>query len=50
MNIIEDMIEETEPNRLVNTLSDRITAEKILIRIADGWAKAPVKESSVFSG
>lgn len=41
MNIIENMIEETEPNRLVNTLSDRITAEKILIRIADGWAKAP---------
>ena len=41
MNIVEEMIEETEPNRVVNTLSDRITAEKILMRIADGWAKAP---------
>lgn len=41
MNIIEDMIEDTIPNNVVNTLSDRITAEKILIRIEDGWSKAP---------
>jgi len=37
MTLINEMIEETRPNIVVNTLSDRITAEKIIERIADGW-------------
>lgn len=41
MNFIEHMIEENKANPLVNTLSDRITAEKIIERIADGWTTAP---------
>ena len=42
MNIIEDMIKENKPYELVNTLSDRITAERIIERIADGWTSPPV--------
>lgn len=41
MNFIEHMIEENKVNPIVNTLSDRITAEKIIERIADGWSTAP---------
>jgi energy-coupling factor transporter ATP-binding protein EcfA2 len=41
MNILEQMIIDTKPNQVVNTLSDRITAERIIERIADGWSTAP---------
>lgn len=41
MNIVEGMIADAKPKQVVNTLSDRITAERILERIADGWAMAP---------
>lgn len=41
MDIVEKMNEETKPNRVVNTISDRITAEKIIEKIADGWALPP---------
>lgn len=41
MNIIEDMIKDAQPAEVVNTLSDRITAERILERIADGWSAPP---------
>lgn len=42
MNMISDIIKEDKLNPLVNTLSDRITAEKIIEQIATGWATAPV--------
>ena len=42
MNMISDIIKENKLNPLVNTLSDRITAEKIIEQIATGWATAPV--------
>ena len=42
MNILEEMIKDCKPKDVVNTLSDRITAERILERIADGWAQAPM--------
>ena len=41
MNMVKGIIDETKPNPLVNTLSDRITAERIIERIADGWQTAP---------
>jgi len=41
MNILEDLIKDCKPTEIVNTLSDRITAERILERIADGWASPP---------
>lgn len=41
MNIISDIIKEDKVNPVVNTLSDRITAEKIIEMIADGWKPAP---------
>ncbi len=41
MNMVKGIIDETKPNPLVNTLSDRITAERIIERIADGWQAAP---------
>jgi|GEM_PF-3028471 energy-coupling factor transporter ATP-binding protein EcfA2 len=41
MNILEQMITDTKPNQVVNTLSDRITAERIIERISDGWSTAP---------
>lgn len=41
MNLIEGIIGENTLNPVVNTLSDRITAEKIIERIADGWQGAP---------
>lgn len=41
MNMIEDINKENKP-KLVNTLSDRITAEKIIETISDGWI-APLK-------
>ncbi|MDR3392455.1 MAG: DUF3987 domain-containing protein [Sulfuriferula sp.] len=41
MNLVDDLIKESKPT-LVNTLSDRITAEKIIERIADGWS-GPMK-------
>ena len=41
MNILEQMIIDTKPNQVVNTLSDRITAERIIERISDGWSTAP---------
>lgn len=42
MNIISDIIKEDKLNPLVNTLSDRITAEKIIEQIATGWSSAPI--------
>lgn len=36
MSLIDEMASESTP-KIVNTLSDRITAEKIIERIADGW-------------
>jgi energy-coupling factor transporter ATP-binding protein EcfA2 len=42
MNMVKGIIDETKPNTLVNTLSDRITAERIIERIADGWQAAPM--------
>jgi len=41
MNILEGMITDSKPQQVVNTLSDRITAEKIIERIADGWSTTP---------
>jgi energy-coupling factor transporter ATP-binding protein EcfA2 len=41
MSILEQMIIDTKPNQVVNTLSDRITAERIIERISDGWSTAP---------
>jgi len=41
MNIVEDMNNDNKLNKIVNTLNDRITAEKIIETIADGWARAP---------
>jgi energy-coupling factor transporter ATP-binding protein EcfA2 len=41
MNILEQIIIDTKPNQVVNTLSDRITAERIIERISDGWSTAP---------
>src|ERR1700679_960812 len=41
MDILEKMNEETKPNKVVNCLNDRITAEKIIERIAEGWALPP---------
>jgi hypothetical protein len=41
MNIVEDMNKEDKLNKIVNTLSDRVTAEKIIEQIADGWSQAP---------
>lgn len=41
MNIIEDMNNTNKLNKVVNTLSDRITTEKIIESIANGWAQAP---------
>lgn len=41
MNIITGMNNENKLNKIVNTLSDRITAEKIIETIADGWSAAP---------
>ena len=41
MNILEQMILDTKPNQVVNTLPDRITAERIIERISDGWSTAP---------
>jgi energy-coupling factor transporter ATP-binding protein EcfA2 len=37
MELVEGIIKETSPNAVVNTLSDRITAEKIIEQIAEGW-------------
>jgi energy-coupling factor transporter ATP-binding protein EcfA2 len=42
MDLISSLIEESAPNYLVNTLSDRVTAEKIIELIANGWNTAPV--------
>lgn len=42
MNMISDIIKENKLNPIVNTLSDRITAEKIIEQIATGWAAAPI--------
>lgn len=36
MQLVKGLIDEVKPT-LVNTLSDRITAERIIERIADGW-------------
>ncbi len=41
MNMISDMIKENKLNPVVNTLSDRITAEKIIEQIAKGWSTTP---------
>jgi hypothetical protein len=41
MNILEELIMDSKPNQIINTLSDRITAERIIERIADGWSTAP---------
>lgn len=41
MALISDIIKENKLNPLVNTLSDRITAEKIIQQIAAGWQVAP---------
>lgn len=44
MNIIGDLNDDTKlgaVGKIVNTLSDRITAEKIIECIADGWNTAP---------
>jgi energy-coupling factor transporter ATP-binding protein EcfA2 len=41
MSILEQMIIDTKPNQVVNMLSDRITAERIIERISDGWSTAP---------
>lgn len=41
MNIVESLAKETKPAP-VNTLNDRITAEKILERISDGWVPTGV--------
>src|ERR1700735_385497 len=46
MNIAMDLADEIKPNSVVNTLTDRITAEKIIERIADGWPKAPTVNTS----
>ena len=40
MNLVKLFIAETKPTPVVNTLSDRITAEKIIECIADGWGTA----------
>lgn len=42
MNMITDIVKECKPLQVVNTLSDRITAEKIIEMIADGWATTPL--------
>lgn len=41
MAMVSDIIKENKLNPLVNTLSDRITAEKIIEQIAKGWNTAP---------
>jgi hypothetical protein len=41
MDIVESMNNENKLNKIVNTLNDRITAEKIIEQIADGWAQPP---------
>lgn len=41
MDIIESMNNDNKLNKVVNTLNDRITAEKIIEQIADGWASPP---------
>jgi hypothetical protein len=41
MNIIEDMNNTNKLNKVVNTLSDRITTEKIIESISNGWQQAP---------
>lgn len=37
MALVEELNAEIKPNPVINTLSDRITAEKIIETIADGW-------------
>jgi energy-coupling factor transporter ATP-binding protein EcfA2 len=41
MDMLEKIIADCKPHIPVNTLSDRITAEKILERIGDGWQSPP---------
>ncbi len=41
LHIVDKLIEETEPNPVVNLISYRNTTESILIDIEQGWAKAP---------
>jgi hypothetical protein len=40
MSLVNDLISGSKPP-IVNTLSDRITAERIIERIADGWQAPP---------
>lgn len=40
MDIVTNIINETKPNPVVNTQSDRITAEKMIENIATGWNTA----------
>jgi energy-coupling factor transporter ATP-binding protein EcfA2 len=41
MGMIEGMVKDCLPNKVVNTLTDRVTAERIIELIADGWALPP---------
>ena len=41
MNIIEDLNNDNKLNKVVNTLSDRITTEKIVEKISEGWQMPP---------
>jgi energy-coupling factor transporter ATP-binding protein EcfA2 len=41
MDVIEKMNEDTKPNKAVNTINDRVTAEKIIEKISEGWALPP---------
>ena len=41
MGMLEGLVKDCLPKQVVNTLSDRITAERILERIADGWTLPP---------
>ncbi len=53
MNMVKGIIDETKKlgDAVANTLSDRITAERIIERIADGWPTAPsVIGSSISPG
>lgn len=40
VNFTWNLIRQTQPNPIVNMISDRVTAPKILDRIADGWNHA----------
>lgn len=41
LHIVDEMINETGPNNVVNVLSYRNTTESILIDIENGWTQAP---------